>query len=457
MPATLPITKYENANRSVTGTVAVEDSDVFLYCDTSLATGGATTINLKEIPGNYSSTLYKLYVKDNSANASVNNITIVAPAGFKINNQQSIVINVNEGLALIRIGSSTDYVAELNYGVVGDNAIVVKNTAYVMKNGSDTTGLIERFDKPFLTIVAAVNALRATYNDATRTPTNRFKVIVEDGTYTETSALYLYPYIDFDFGNSVIYAQILNNAVGVTYSSNPNNDYTTKIFGNARFYRYTSAVFTFGFSNESARILINCDTISSDRDDCINISDGYVKVICNKIYNDNTVNSFRQFSHAIEMSQGDTSRVSYLPCTLEIVGADIYMLNDQACTIHFATVGNSTTTLNQTLNLYNCRVINSLGSGSDDGKLSAIGVGVTHPEQLGSTLNLYNTVLYSKWGRSIFISNATSKANLTVYYYNLTNGNTDSYLAVTDATHTLTEYLKTTGFAISTDVLPIVP
>jgi hypothetical protein len=34
----------------------------------------------------------------------------------------------------------------------------VQNTTYVMKNGSDITGLVERFDKPFLTIQAAVDA-----------------------------------------------------------------------------------------------------------------------------------------------------------------------------------------------------------------------------------------------------------------------------------------------------------
>lgn len=454
MPVTLPTTKYENNNRVVSGTVAVEDSDVFLYCDTS---AGAVTINLKEIPGNQSSTLYKLYIKDNSANASVNNITIVAPTGFKINTQQSIVINVNSGLALVRIGSSTDYVAELNYGIVGENAIAVKNTAYVMKNGSDTTGLVERFDKPFLTINAAMTALRTAYPDASRSATFRVKVIVEDGTYDE-GTMQLYPYIDIDLGNSVLYAWIRNNASGVTYSSNPNNDFTTKIFGNARIYRTSGGVSTIYLNNVSARTLIQCDTISSDRDDSITMELGYARVICNQIYNNNISGLFPAFSHAIEMSQAGNSSSATNVCRLDVVNAFIYMLNPLACTIHFADSGGSTSfNVNQSLNLYNCTVVNTLGSGADNALFSAIGVGITHPAQPGNTLNLYNSVLYSKYGQTIFISNAQAKANLIVYYYNLTNGNTDSLLVTPDANHVLTEYLKTTGFAIDANVLPVTP
>jgi hypothetical protein len=33
--------------------------------------------------------------------------------------------------------------------------LVVNNTVFVMKNGSDSTGLVQRLDKPFLTIAAA--------------------------------------------------------------------------------------------------------------------------------------------------------------------------------------------------------------------------------------------------------------------------------------------------------------
>ena len=34
----------------------------------------------------------------------------------------------------------------------------VENTVFVMKNGNDTTGVVERMDLPFLTINAAIAA-----------------------------------------------------------------------------------------------------------------------------------------------------------------------------------------------------------------------------------------------------------------------------------------------------------
>lgn len=210
MSTSLPSTKYQNTTRTVAGIVEVEDSDLVLNCDTSLA---AVTINLKEIPANYWSTLYKLYIKDLSGNALTNNITIVAPTGFKINNQQSLIINVNSGSALVRIGSNTDYIGELNYSVTGSTAIVVQNTVYVMKNGSDTTGLAERFDRPFLTFAAA----RAAAVALTPSATKRIRIIVESGTYMES--IDLANYVDWDLGDSIV--------DGADFAHATIDDYTT--------------------------------------------------------------------------------------------------------------------------------------------------------------------------------------------------------------------------------------
>lgn len=58
--------------------------------------------------------------------------------------------------------------------------LYVYQTVFVMKNGNDTTGLVERFDKPFLTIQAAINAAEAAIVLA---PTNIFTVIVYPGVY----------------------------------------------------------------------------------------------------------------------------------------------------------------------------------------------------------------------------------------------------------------------------------
>jgi hypothetical protein len=492
--------KYPNNIRTITGlnNIPFQD-DSIIECDTTL---GAVSINLLDIPVSdgfgYWSTQYKLYIVDKSNNAGVNNITVNAPVGAKINGGSSFTISSNGASLLVRVASNTNYVGQYSViaggtgnghiiadegvnlpqkpildfqgkGVIAsdsvgktvvtiDGAVNVKNTAYVSKNGSDTTGTIERLDLPFLTITKALDSIRLSYPDAVRNPKNRFKVVVEDGTYIEPQ-MGLYPYIDIDLGNSVVETFITDNIVGVTYSTNTEKDFTTKIFGNSRLLRHSTAITTYRVSNINSRILVQCDTISSDRDDAINVSGGYSRFICNKIFNNNTVNPFRQFSHAIELSQGDSGIAPFPPCTLDIVNAMIYMVgNDQACTVHFAvSEGDTVNTLNQTLNLYNCVVINDLGAISDNSKFSAIGVGITHPEQIGSTLNLYNTVLYSKNGQTIFVSNATAKANLTVYYYNLNNGNTDSLLVTPDANHTLIEYLKTVGFSIDPNVLPILP
>jgi hypothetical protein len=104
----LPTTKYKNNERTVSGSVNVENSDLLLNVDTSLV---ACTINLQSIPNDNWNTLYKLYVKDISGNAGTNNITIVAPTGYKINNSQTLILNTNNESVLVRISSNVDYVS----------------------------------------------------------------------------------------------------------------------------------------------------------------------------------------------------------------------------------------------------------------------------------------------------------------------------------------------------------
>ena len=61
------------------------------------------------------------------------------------------------------------------------NPIIIENTVFVTKNGNDGTGLIERLDKPFLTITAAISAAV----NATKPMT----VMVYPGTYAENMVL----------------------------------------------------------------------------------------------------------------------------------------------------------------------------------------------------------------------------------------------------------------------------
>jgi hypothetical protein len=107
----LPATKYPTNMRVVTGTPIIYNDDVVLLCDTS---AGAVTINLLDIPNDYWSTQYKLYVIDNSNNAGTHNITINAGSGQTINGASSVVISSDGGQYLVRISSNTSYIAELN-------------------------------------------------------------------------------------------------------------------------------------------------------------------------------------------------------------------------------------------------------------------------------------------------------------------------------------------------------
>lgn len=125
----LPSTKYVNTTRRLnTGTTQVEDSDLILDCDSST---GPITVNLKKIPADQWSTLYKLYVKDYGQKADSDNITIVAPTGYKINGASSVVINTPRAAALIRIVSDTDYVCTIAAISSGITALTVTDTSTV--------------------------------------------------------------------------------------------------------------------------------------------------------------------------------------------------------------------------------------------------------------------------------------------------------------------------------------
>jgi hypothetical protein len=77
-------------------------------------------------------------------------------------------------------------------------SIPVANTVYVSKSGNDTTGLAERFDKPFLTLAAARVAAVALTPSAIK----RILIVVEKGTYLEP--IDLANYVDWNLGSSII-------------------------------------------------------------------------------------------------------------------------------------------------------------------------------------------------------------------------------------------------------------
>ena len=135
--STLFETKYPNNSRVVSGTVTLYKDDVILLCDTSVA---PVTINLFEIPDNYWSTQWKLYIIDNSNNASVNNITINAGLGQTINTSSSLVLTTNGSTALIRIVSNEDYIATLGSASSGYNLIKNEGIALPQRTTIDFLG-----------------------------------------------------------------------------------------------------------------------------------------------------------------------------------------------------------------------------------------------------------------------------------------------------------------------------
>ena len=77
------------------------------------------------------------------------------------------------------------------------------NTVFVSKNGVNATGLVERMDKPFLTIAAALSAALAYYTGGNApSATNRILIKVFSGNYTEQ--ITLSNFIDYDLGDAVI-------------------------------------------------------------------------------------------------------------------------------------------------------------------------------------------------------------------------------------------------------------
>lgn len=137
---TLFETKYPNNSRVVSGVATIYRDDVILLCDTSAA---PVTINLFDIPNGFWSTQWKLYIIDNNANASVNNIIINAGAGQLINGQASLTLNTNNSAALIQIISDTNFIGNRTFvagGGSGYDTIKDEGVALTQRSTIDFIG-----------------------------------------------------------------------------------------------------------------------------------------------------------------------------------------------------------------------------------------------------------------------------------------------------------------------------
>jgi hypothetical protein len=288
-------------------------------------------------------------------------------------------------------------------GTAATSNVTIKYTAFVAKNGNDATALVERLDKPYLTITAATNAIAAAY--PARTVDTRVRVIVFDGKYAED--IILKKFVDYDLGNIVLNGQITDNDVDLGATND--GEWTNIFWGNARIYNESAGAIVPRKGN--TKILMYCNEVGTASTEAITFINGIMRLHCNRVYTNDTGSS----SPAIEMLQGIEVDPIYAYSKLEIIGADIFNAIGAASTIQF---NSGTTFKNQTLTLIDCRVRNNNTEVTAAAGKNAISFGTV----IGSNgrLVLYNTVLFSLWGNSIYVT-AGNTASVCYYHSNMAN------------------------------------
>lgn len=287
---------------------------------------------------------------------------------------------VGTGVVASDIGSVT---------TVTINNAVIQNTVYVMKSGNDSTGLVQRFDKPFLTIAAARNAALVAFTS--RTENARVRIIVESGEYAE--GIIIDDFIDYDLGNSVIspligvVSCITDNASAYTLTTK--NKYTAMIYGNATFNAsYTSSPSPSGYyglaitdaNSVNLNLYLECNQINSQFFDAIYMKTGkatvYANYISNSVTDTNTYN-------VIRLSSGTAN-----PPTLQVFNATIYnatSLSINACVFFENISGGSA--VNKCM-LTNCQV------GSYSTIVGAISCAINNNLGIGQ-ITLNNTTIFT--------------------------------------------------------------
>ena len=320
-------------------------------------------------------------------------------ANFNSKLSSAYVTVQDEGIALTQrstmnfVGTA---VAATDLGAITTitiNAPVIANTVYVMKSGNDSTGLVERFDKPFLTIAAARTAALAYFTS--RTVNNRVKIIVESGNYLE--GIIIDNFIDYDLGNSVIsplnaspntQSCIADN--GSSYAVIPalaKGEYNAMIYGNATFNSAnttpSNGYYGIGITNANSvdlNLYVQCNRINSEYYDSIFMVTGKATVYANYIYCAKTdVNTFSPIRLSCAASN---------PPTLSVFNALIFN-NSNGLAINACVMfeNSSGTAVNRCM-LTNCQV------GSYSSSVSAISCGVNGALGIGQ-ITLNNTIIFT--------------------------------------------------------------
>ncbi len=389
MATTLPSMKYQNNHRTVTGTITVKENDVVLNCDTSV---GAVIINLLTIPDDYWSTQYKIYIVDSGNNAATNNITINAGTGQTIDNAATKVISTNGDRVVVSVSSNSSYItADAQKASINSlTEVVVYNTVYVMKNGSDSTGLVQRFDKPFLTIGAARTAALAYFTS--RTQDARVRIVVESGNYAESISID--DFIDYDLGNSVI-SGIAGTptiyAPQISYTATTNGVPNCVIYGSAIIYNSFANTASLETRGDNLYLVLNCNTLYGELYEAILMRTSNVLVIANTIAMNIPSDTLRQ---CINLATNNTFSQ---PPVLEIRNAKIFTLQsgstNSVIEIYNGELGTNLQTSYCKITLVNCEV----------GSWSTARAAIECPNQSSGTSNsrgycdltLINTIIYS--------------------------------------------------------------
>jgi hypothetical protein len=119
-------------------------------------------------------------------------------------------------------------------------------TAFVSKNGNDSTAIVGNARRTFLTVQAAITAVSPLV-----TSNNRVLVVVYPGTYVETAVL----------ANGVDIE--LKGALIRTVQENTSNLVEAKIFGNGTIGNISSGGLSITNTNTSSRFSIECDVIAA--------------------------------------------------------------------------------------------------------------------------------------------------------------------------------------------------
>ena len=169
----LPSQKYPVNVRtsSITPTICKTD-DVVLLCD---STTQAIAVTLQEIPDDYWSTQYKLFVIDIASISATNNITINAPSGHTINGASSFVMNSNGSSVAIRIVANKTYICQ--YSVIGGGGGITQAYQTAQNEGS---ALTQRSTLNF--IGSSVDATDDSGNSRTNVTVQAYNTIQEEGT-----------------------------------------------------------------------------------------------------------------------------------------------------------------------------------------------------------------------------------------------------------------------------------